>query len=192
MLTAISNKKLTKLVATRPSQEDSPIYPSLPPIPPFPLGHSCEGFILITHRPTIHRDPQANHLQGFFKFHLISFHFIFVSSLSSLGQTSTPMHLALPFGHPLTSGPQCNYSSTQRPGHRLQGNFTFSHYFPSNVNDEAAGFYLIINKGIWLPVLAERPRVFPIRYYFHQDTLQYYFKLALYMSPIQYSQKCGM
>ena len=81
------------------------------------------------------------------------------------------MHLALPFGHPLTSGPQCNYSSTQRPGHRLQGNFTFSHYIPSNVNDEAAGFYLIINKGIWLPVLAERPRVFPIRYYFHQDTL---------------------
>ena len=31
MLTAISNKKLTKLVATRPSQKDSPIFPS--PLP---------------------------------------------------------------------------------------------------------------------------------------------------------------
>ena len=79
MLTAISNKKLTKLVATRPSQEDSPIYPPLPPIPPFPLSPSCEGFILITHRPTIHRDPQANHLQGFFQIssHLFSLHFCF-------------------------------------------------------------------------------------------------------------------
>ena len=36
MLTAISNKKLTKLVATRPSQEDFPIFPYPLPIPPFP------------------------------------------------------------------------------------------------------------------------------------------------------------
>ena len=50
------------------------------------------------------------------------------------------MHLALPFGHPLTSGPQCNYSSTQRPGHRLQGSFPIFPYIPIQVNDEAAGF----------------------------------------------------
>ena len=36
MLTAISNKKLTKLVATRPSQEGFPIFPSISPIPPSP------------------------------------------------------------------------------------------------------------------------------------------------------------
>ena len=31
MITAMSNKKLTKLVATRPSQENSPIFPSPTP-----------------------------------------------------------------------------------------------------------------------------------------------------------------
>ena len=37
MLTAISNKKLTKLVATRPSQEDFPHFPiTLSPFPSVP------------------------------------------------------------------------------------------------------------------------------------------------------------
>ena len=74
MPTAISNKKLTKLVATRPSQEDSPIYPSLPPIPPFPLvlfllpiGRPFTG----THRPTIYRA-----FSNFISFLFISFLFL--------------------------------------------------------------------------------------------------------------------
>ena len=76
MATAISNKKLTKLVATGPSQEDCPIFPSPPPpfpsVPPekvlflLPIGRPFTG----THRPTIYRV-----LPNFISFHLISFHF---------------------------------------------------------------------------------------------------------------------
>ena len=80
MLTAISNKKLTKLVATRPSQEDSPfshLYlpspPHFPSVPPekilflMPIGRP----FTVTHRPTIYRV-----FPNFISFHLISFHFI--------------------------------------------------------------------------------------------------------------------
>ena len=79
MLTAISNKKLTKLVATRPSQEDSPFSHTPSPFPPFssvppekflfllPIGRPFTG----THRPTIYRA-----FPNFISFHLISLHLI--------------------------------------------------------------------------------------------------------------------
>ena len=52
---------------------------------------------------------------------------------------------------------QCNSSSTQHP------DTIFEIFYPHFSLPMPRGFYLIINKGIWLLALAERPRVFPIR-----------------------------
>ena len=67
-------------MATRPSQEDSPHFPTTPsPFPPVPPVPPEKVFLaLLTHRPAIYRDPWANHLEGF----LISFHCIALHCIS--------------------------------------------------------------------------------------------------------------
>ena len=85
-LRPLSNKKLTKLVATRPSQEDSPHFPTTPsPFPPVPPVPPEKVFLaLLTHRPAIYRDPWANHLEGFLiSFHCIAFYFTSCHVVSS-------------------------------------------------------------------------------------------------------------
>ena len=156
MLTAISNKKITKLVATRPSQEDSPIFPS---------PHSPQSLL----RRFYSYYPQANHLQGFSKFHLISshfisFHFIFVSSLSSLGANQhsyAPRSACWPSSYEWSSVQLQLYSTPRKPSTREFPHFPV--FSLPMLMMKPRGFYLIINKGIWLLALAERPLVFPIR-----------------------------
>ena len=149
-------------MATRPSQENSPIsiptsHPPFSSVPPekvlllLPIGRPFTG----THRPTIYRA-----FPNFISFHLISLLFCSLSS-SGVNRHSYVPRSAL--RHPLTSGSQCNYSSTQHPDTVYKGVSPFSHIFPSKLMMKPWGFYLIINEGIWSPVLAERPHVFPIR-----------------------------
>ena len=56
---------------------------------------------------------------------------------------------------------QCNYSSTQHPDTIFE--IFYPHFSLPLLMMKPQGFYLNINKGIWLLALAERPRVFPIR-----------------------------
>ena len=104
-------------MATRPFQEDSPIFPSLPAHFPHSPQSLLRRFLLLpigrpftgTHRVTIYRAFLISS-------HFIRSHVIFCFFPSrSWGRTGTPMNLALAFTHPLTSGSQCNYSSTQCP-----------------------------------------------------------------------------
>ena len=152
-------------MATRPSQEDSPHFPTTPsPFPPVPPVPPEKIFLaLLTHRPAIYRDPWANHLEGF----LISFHCI---ALHCIALHFTSCHVMschlISFIYFCSSQHQhsrrrSDHSSTQRPGDRIQGSFPISPFFPSYVNDGTAGLYPIINKGIWLPALAGGNHVFP-------------------------------
>ena len=78
MLTAISTKKLTKLVATRPSQEDSPFSHPPSPFPPFPsVPPKKVLFLLPIGRPFTGLFQISCHfiLSHFISFHWISLYF---------------------------------------------------------------------------------------------------------------------
>ena len=135
MLTAISNKKLTKLVAARPSQEDSPFShpPSpFPPFPPFPSVPPEKVLFLLpigrpftgTHRPTIYRA-----FPNFISFHFISFYFC-LFPLELEGEPALLCTSLCLVGILLRVGASVQLQLYSTPRHRLQGSFPIFPYIP--------------------------------------------------------------